>query len=132
MGWSYVNELWVRNIHRIIVAGDSRNTGRQHCPCANLSTTNPILIGQGLSVGVRGERMTKNHIGHVTALCLMDSDAVLSCRYPPTFRMNLLAPSSEHSLIFQAKLQGKDMRGVEGVQEAKHLPSKFGQAWGPV
>ena len=74
----YVNEILVRNICRIVLAGNSRNTGRQQCPYATLSTTNPILIDQGLSVGVRGERLTINHIGQVTALCLMESDAVLS------------------------------------------------------
>jgi len=60
-------------------------------------------------VGVRGERIVKNHIGHVTALCLMESDAVPSGRYRSTFRKNLLPPSSGHSLIHHAKLQGRDM-----------------------
>ena len=103
-----MNEIWVRNIRRIILAGNSRNTGGRHCPCVTLSTTNPIFIGQRLSVGIRGERMAKNHIGHVTALCLMESDAVLSGRYQSTFRRDLLPPSSGESFIHQAKLQGRD------------------------
>ena len=55
---------------------------------------------------VKGWR--KNHIGHVTALWLMGSDAVLAGRYQSTFRRDLLPPSSGESLIHQAKLQGRD------------------------
>jgi hypothetical protein len=63
----------------------------------NVKFTDPVLIGQGLSVGVRGKRMTKNHTDHVAALCLTKSDAVLSGRYWPTFQRNLLPLSSWNS-----------------------------------
>jgi hypothetical protein len=78
-------------------------------------------------VGVHGEKLMKIHIGHVTALRLMESEALVSGKYPPTFQMKLLPPSSVHFLIYQAKLQGRETeRRVVGVKEAEELLPVFG------
>jgi hypothetical protein len=43
------------------------STCRKTCPCAILSSTNPIWTGMGFNQGLCGDRMATNHLSHGTA-----------------------------------------------------------------
>jgi hypothetical protein len=52
----------------MILTGENRSTGRETCPSATLSTTNPTWIDLKSNLGLRGERPAIDSLSHGTAL----------------------------------------------------------------
>jgi hypothetical protein len=50
------------------LTGENRSTRGKTCPCATLSTTNPIWTDPVSNPGLRGERPVTNRLSHGTAV----------------------------------------------------------------
>jgi hypothetical protein len=62
--WSPRWHIWVWSCSGMIFTGENRRTERETCPCATLSTTNPIWSDLGMNTGLRGERSVTTCLSH--------------------------------------------------------------------